>query len=117
MSQPREIRLERLLGKLVLDAAGWPVGRIEEVLAQPDGDAYLLTHVVIGPDSLLSQWLAAAYQLPTLRALGLGRRPSNRRLPWTWLDLTDPDQPRLHRSVLDEAEASAGELPVNPPAV
>jgi hypothetical protein len=107
MSAPQEIRLERLLGKLVLDAAGWPVGRIEEVLAQPEGDAYLLTHVVIGPDSRLAQWLAAAHQLPTLRALGLSRRPSIRKVPWTWLDLTDPDKPRLHRAVLGDQGGAA----------
>lgn len=104
----QEIRLERLLGKLVVDAAGWPVGRIEEVLAEPDGDAYLLTHVVIGPAGRIAQWLAAAHQLPTLRALGLSRRPSIRSVPWSWLDYTDPDHPRLRRSVLGEQRPRTG---------
>jgi sporulation protein YlmC with PRC-barrel domain len=103
MSAPREIRLERLLGKPVTDAFGMRFGRIEEVVAVPQGETYVVTHVLIGPDSRLAQWLASAYQLPTLRALGLGRKAQIRRLPWAWLDLTDPDRPRLHRSVLEES--------------
>jgi hypothetical protein len=102
MSAPEVIRLERLLGKRVVDAFGIPFGRIEDVAAEPHGDAYLVTHVLIGPDSRLAQLLASAHQLPTLRALGLGRKPRIRRLPWSWLDLSDPDHPRLRRSVLDE---------------
>jgi hypothetical protein len=44
-----------------------------------------------------------AHQIPTLRALGLGRRPRIRRIPWAWLDLSDPDQPRLLRTVAGES--------------
>lgn len=98
MSAPREIRLERLLGRPVVDAFGMRFGRIEDVVAEPNGDEYLVTHVLIGPDSRVAQLLASAHQLPPLRALGLGRRPRIRRVPWSWLDLTDPEQPRLRRS-------------------
>ena len=100
----RQVRLERLLGKLVVDAFGLPFGRIEDVIAEPQGDEYLVTHILIGPDSRLAQLLASAHELPTLRALGLGRRPRIRRVPWSWFDLTDPDRPKLRRSVADDDE-------------
>ena len=100
----REVRLERLLGKLVVDAFGLPFGRIQDVLAEPHGDEYLVTHILIGPDSRLAQLLASAHELPTLRALGLGRRPRIRRVPWSWFDLTDPDRPQLRRSVADDGQ-------------
>ena len=100
----REVRLERLIGKLVVDAFGLPFGRIEDVIAEPQGDEYLVTHLLIGPNSRLAQLLASAHELPTLRALGLGRRPRVRRVPWSWFDLTDPDRPQLRRSVADDGQ-------------
>jgi sporulation protein YlmC with PRC-barrel domain len=103
MSAGREVRLERLLGRLVLDATGRPTGRIEDVEARPDGDAYVVTHVLLGPDGRLAQLLAGAYELPTLRGLGLGRKPRIRRVPWEWLDLSDPECPRLRASVREDA--------------
>jgi sporulation protein YlmC with PRC-barrel domain len=104
MSMASEVRLERLLGKLVVDAFGLPFGRIEDVIAEPQGDEYLVTHLLIGPNSRLAQLLASAHELPTLRALGLGRRPRVRRVPWSWFDLTDPDRPQLRRSVADDGQ-------------
>lgn len=104
MSTAKEVRLERLLGKLVVDAFGLPFGRIEDVIAEPDGKEYLVTHIVIGPDSRLAQLLASAHELPSLRALGLGHRPRIRRVPWSWFDLTDPDRPQLRRSVAEDGQ-------------
>lgn len=103
MSAAREVRLERLLGKLVVDAAGVPVGRIEELEAEPAGDAYLVTHAHLGPESHVARLLAFGHQLPTLRTLGIGRKPRMRRVPWAWLDLSDPERPRLRRSVLEDS--------------
>jgi sporulation protein YlmC with PRC-barrel domain len=102
MSAPREVRLERLLGKLVVDATGTPFGRIDDVVAQPNGDEYLVTHALIGPESRLARLLAFGHQLPTLRSLGLGRKPRIRRVPWAWLDFGDLEHPRLRESVIEE---------------
>jgi hypothetical protein len=95
MKTARELRLELLLGTLLVDAHGYPVGCIEDVVAEPAGDDYLVTQVIVGPHGRLARLFALGHQLPTLRALGLGRRPRVRRLPWTWLDLSDPSHPRL----------------------
>ena len=108
MSAAGEVRLERLLGRQLVDAAGRAVGRIEDVEAEPEGEEYLVTHVVVGPEGWLEQLLGAAHQLPTLRGLGLGRKPRMRRVPWQWLDLSDPEHPRLLASVADIEESSRG---------
>ena len=103
MTRPREVRLERLLGRPLVDALGLVVGRIEDVEARPDGDEYVVTHALVGPESRLVRLLAFMHQLPTLRATGVGRKPRVRRVPWGWLDLTDPERPRLRASVPDTA--------------
>jgi sporulation protein YlmC with PRC-barrel domain len=102
MTRHREVRLERLLGRLLVDAAGRPVGRIEDVEAEPVGDEYAITYVVVGPDGPLARLLGFAHQLPTLRALGLARPARTRRVPWAWIDLSDPAQPRLRPSVVGD---------------
>jgi sporulation protein YlmC with PRC-barrel domain len=99
MTPAREVRLERLLGRLLVDAAGLAVGRIEDVEAEPDGDEYVVTYALVGPEGRLARLLAFMHQLPTLRAAGLGRKPRVRRVPWAWLDLTNPERPRLRASV------------------
>jgi sporulation protein YlmC with PRC-barrel domain len=101
MTAAREIRLERLLGRLLVDAFGHSVGTIEDVVAEPDGEDYLVTHVVVGPHAPLARALAFGHKIPVLDALGLGRSPRVRRLPWEWLDLADPDRPRLRPSVAE----------------
>jgi hypothetical protein len=34
-------------------------------------------------------------ELPTLRALGIGQQRRLRPMPWHWIDLSDPERPRL----------------------
>jgi len=97
----QDLRLERLLGRTLADADGRPFGLIEDVVAESEGDEYVVTHVVVGPHTPFARLLAFAHQIPVLTALGLGRLPRIRRLPWAWLDLADPDRPRLLRSVID----------------
>jgi hypothetical protein len=97
------IRLERLLGRRLVDARGHVVGCIEDVATMPVGDEYLVTHVVVTSHRRLAQLQAFAHQIPVLRALGLGKPPRVRRMPWTWLDLSDPERPRLLPTVADQS--------------
>jgi hypothetical protein len=99
MTPHPKIRLERLLGRLVVDHLGVAVGRIDELESEPEGEVYRITHVILGPEGRVARMFAFGYQLPTFRALGLGRKPRTRRLPWAWLDLADPEHPRLRREV------------------
>jgi len=97
----QELRLERLIGRILTDAAGNTVGRVEDVVAEPDGDDYLVTHLVVGPNARLARWLAFGHQIPVLDAVGFGRAPRVRHIPWAWLDLSDAEHPRLLKSVID----------------
>jgi len=91
----REIHLEDLLGRVVRTAAGRPVGRIEDVRAEPDGDEYLVREVVLSELGLRARLFGMAAQLPTLQAIGLARRYRTRAIPWEWLDFSDPARPRF----------------------
>jgi sporulation protein YlmC with PRC-barrel domain len=91
----REVRVEQLLGKLVRTAAGRPVGRIEDLRAEPDGDDYVVREIVLGELGFRARLFGMAAQLPTIQALGLARRYRTRAIPWQWLDLSDPERPRF----------------------
>ena len=67
MTTARHIHLERLLGRLLLDAHGYTVGRIEDVEAEPAGDEYLVTHVLVGSHGWLSRLLEFAHQMSSSR--------------------------------------------------
>jgi sporulation protein YlmC with PRC-barrel domain len=95
MTAQREVRLEDLLGKTVRNQHGRAIGCIEDVRVEPDGEDYLVTQFLIGPLEWLPRLLAFIGQLPTFRALGLGREPRVRPIPWHWIDLSDPERPIL----------------------
>ncbi len=88
-----EVHLEDLLGRVVSSAAGRPIGVIHDVRARPDGDEYVVYEIVLGELGLRAKLLRMMQQLPTFRALGLGRKYRTRAIPWHWLDLSDPHRP------------------------
>lgn len=100
----RELSLEDLLGRVVRTAAGRPVGWIEDVRAEPEGEDYVVTEVVLGELSLRARLFAMAAQLPTLKALGLSGHYRIRAVPWQWLDLSDPAQPRFLGSISGDSQ-------------
>ena len=91
----RAVRFEDLLGKMVRNQYGRPIGRIEDARIEPEGEDYLVKEFLIGPLGRLPRLLAFMGQLPTLRAWGLGRKSQVRPIPWHWLDLSDPARPVL----------------------
>ena len=92
---PDEIRFEDLIGKPVRNQYGRIIGRIEEARVEPEGDDYLVTDFLIGPVELWPRILTFLGEVPTLRAVGLGRQGKLRPFPWQWIDLSDPERPRL----------------------
>lgn len=98
----REVRVESLLGRVVWSPGGRPVGRIEDIRAEPEGDDYVIHEIILGEIGLLANLVGIAAQLPTFRALGLGRRYRTRAIPWNWLDLSDPERPRFRSPVPSE---------------
>jgi sporulation protein YlmC with PRC-barrel domain len=91
----RELHLELLLGKQVLDSTGKPVGRIEEVRAEKQGDEWVIQEYLIGSAALLERLSAWTIGLKILHLLGARKIYDGYRVPWDTLDLTDPDRPRL----------------------
>ena len=95
ITRSREIRLEELLGRVVRTVSGRPVGRIEEVTAEPEGEDYVVRHVILGDLGFRARLFSIAAQLPTFRSLGFGGRYRTRAIPWEWLDFSDSEYPRF----------------------
>jgi sporulation protein YlmC with PRC-barrel domain len=93
--KPTEVRFEDLLGRTVRNSYGRPIGRIEDARVVPDGDEYRVIAFLLGPLGRWHRLLAFAGEVPTLRALGIGKQRRVRPVPWHWIDLTNPEQPRL----------------------
>ncbi|MDZ8222418.1 MULTISPECIES: hypothetical protein [unclassified Nostoc] len=100
----REIHLELLLGKPVLDSTGKAVGRIEEVRAEQQGEEWIVKEYLVGYAAVLERLSAWTIGLGILRLLGAHKIYSGYTVPWDKLDLTDPDNPRL-RCSLDELKS------------
>jgi len=91
----RELRLEELLGRVVRTAAGRPVGRIEDVTAEPEGADYVVREVILGEMGFGAWLYSMAAELPTFKSLGFGGRYPTRAIPWHWLEFSDPHRPRF----------------------
>jgi sporulation protein YlmC with PRC-barrel domain len=91
----QELRVEDLIGRVVHNDFGRPIGRIQDLRVEPEGEDYLVTAFLLGPLERWRRLRVFAGQLPTFRALGFGREPEVRPIPWDWLDLSDPSGPRL----------------------
>jgi sporulation protein YlmC with PRC-barrel domain len=100
----REIHLELLLGKPVLDSTGKTVGRIEEVRAQQQGQEWIVQEYLIGYAAALERLSAWTIGLGILHLLGAHKIHGGYTVPWDKLDLTDPNKPRL-RCSLDELKS------------
>jgi sporulation protein YlmC with PRC-barrel domain len=95
-----EVKLELLLGRNVVDIDGTPVGAIEEVLADREGDELLVTHFLAGRYGTFERFSILHIGIGLLRYLG-GRAQSTHphRIPWDKMDLSDPEHPRLTCSI------------------
>ena len=92
--KPRELRLDRLLGRRVLALNNHPVGRLEEFRAEERGSGCVVTEYVIGFAGLMERLHVGARLLFGGRARGYVAR-------WDQLDISNPERPRLTCSVDD----------------
>lgn len=90
-----EVHLELLLGRNVVDQSGKPIGRIEEVRAEQQGDEWVIYEYLIGTAALLERLSAWTVGLGILHLLGARKIHGGYKIPWENLDLTDPEHPRL----------------------
>jgi sporulation protein YlmC with PRC-barrel domain len=94
-----EVRLEDLLGRRVLDRGGRRLGRLEEVHAEREDGEWIVREYVLGVGGLVER-LAAGELVASL----LGRfapEPARHVVPWDALDLSDPERPRLTRTLAE----------------
>jgi len=97
--EKKEVRVELLLGRKVLDPEGQPVGRIEEVRAEPLGNEMWVTEFLVGRSAMLERLSVQAFALAPLHLLGWRKKRGSYRVPWDRLDLGDPERPRLRCGV------------------
>jgi hypothetical protein len=90
----KKIHLELLLSHRVLDQAGKPIGRIEEVYAQQENDEIIVKEYLMGPYGLLERLSVLVKAEAILHWLGIGN-PRRCQIPWDKLDLRNPQKLKL----------------------
>lgn len=93
----REVHVELLLGKRVVDTTGSGVGRIEEIIVERHGDDYLVREFHVGNYAFLERFGSSSFLRALIRRLDVKGSHTIYRIPWEALDLKDPDHPRLDR--------------------
>jgi hypothetical protein len=88
----RELQVELLLGRRVLDVDGRVAGRIEELIAVLDGPDTVVTEFHLGPAALVERLLGSTKSLPFFSGLPSFR---SKKARWDQIDLSDPGRPRL----------------------
>lgn len=87
------VSVELLLGAEVRDRTGAPVGRIEEIIAEQEGDELLVREYHTGGYGFLEH--LAAITIGAWAFKLLGRRAEGYVIAWDQLDLSEPRAPRL----------------------
>lgn len=90
----RQVHLQKMVRHPVRDRNGKVAGRIHSVHAEIRGGECVILEWHLGPSAMLERLgISAAH----LVGWPLKREPL--RVPWNELDLSDPDRPRLTRSI------------------
>jgi sporulation protein YlmC with PRC-barrel domain len=89
------VRFEDLLGRVIINSHGRPIGTIEDARMEPEGEEYVITHFMVGPLGRFRRFRAFLGELPTLRSIGIGSERDLRPFPWEWFDLSNPERPVL----------------------
>ena len=93
----RRVRLERLLGRKVIDVNGKNAGKIEEVRAHVRDGVCVVESFELGRQGLLERLSISDLSLAMVRVLGArrGTGAKGHRVPWQQMDVSDPKHPRL----------------------
>ena len=106
----RTVALSDLLGRVVRDADGRKIGRIEELnaeisLEQGRSD-YVVTHFSVGRFGPFDVIATGNFVQQLVRRLTRATGYRRYEIPWDWMDLGDPEHPRALRRE-DELPRSA----------
>lgn len=110
----REAHVELLLGKAVVDAEGRKIGRLEELRAVSHGGRLHVSQFLVSRYGVAARLTSASLLPRVFQLLGLGGRRKGYVVPWTWMDLSDPDHPRVTRRVEDLPGIDDEESPYKP---
>lgn len=99
----RELHLELLTGKCVVDLTGARMGYISEVRAEQQDDEWVIVEYWVGVAATLERLSVWHLGSSLLHRLGAYNMHKNYRIPWDKLDLSDPEHPRL-TCAIDELE-------------
>lgn len=98
----RELLLSHLIGRQVRDADGLKVGRIEELLARIElhehGNDYVVVEFHVGAYGLLEALTGGVFAQKLVQRMGSVVGYRRFRIPWEWMDLSDPLHPRLNHT-------------------
>lgn len=102
----KRVRVDLLTGRMVRDPAGRRVGRIRELIGEverPGSGEYVVREFHLSSGGLLEALGGA--QLARVLADRLGWKSNRRIVGWRDLELSDPERPRLKRSLAEIASA------------
>ncbi len=98
MSTAVEVRAEELLGRKVVDAAGKPVGHIEEFVTERRSGELVVREILTGETGTLSRLSVVTSRsvlfFVHLLAGRLAGRRAGYRIKWDEMDLSDPEHPK-----------------------
>ncbi|AZO09461.1 MULTISPECIES: hypothetical protein [unclassified Mesorhizobium] len=89
------VNLELLAGRRVLSQSGKSIGRLEEIIAEADGEDLVVTEFHVGIFAAFERLSASMLGTALLDFFALRRRQGLYRIPWDKLDISDPAHPRL----------------------
>ncbi|HEV7590747.1 MAG TPA: hypothetical protein VGO40_21735 [Longimicrobium sp.] len=110
----REANVELLLGRVVHDAAGRRLGRLEEIRATAHGGELLVSQYLVGRFGVAARLTTVSLLPRVAQLLRLGTRRSGYLIPWTWMDLSDPEHPRCTHPLEDLPGIDDEEPPYRP---
>ena len=94
---PLEVRLDQLIGRKVVDAAGEMIGRLEEAIAEvrvgAGGSDHAVREFHVGKYALLERLGAGLLGRELMRLFRM--RHEGYVVPWEEMDLSEPERPRV----------------------
>ena len=108
----RTVSLHDLVGRVVRDADGRRIGRIEELLAEIElergGNEYVVTRFGVGRWGPFDAIASGLFVQQLVRRITRATSYVHYEIPWESMDLTDPEHPRVTRAERELAR-SGGE--------
>jgi sporulation protein YlmC with PRC-barrel domain len=98
----RTVSLDELVGRVVRDADGKRIGRIEELKAEivleRGGNEYVVTQFGVGHWGPLDAIASGHFVQQLVRRIARAAHYVQYEVPWEWMDLTDVEHPRVMRA-------------------